>query len=118
VPCYQDFTDQFPEVTPRQFDFAVDRILHRAKTAPCSRHYWQTSLENFFANLAGETDAFLTDLALTLDGEDEADVNAILKEAAVERDLDYDRNVIARVINQANSRLRREAELQSELQLG
>jgi hypothetical protein len=119
LPCYEDFKNQFPDVTSRQFDFAIERILHRAKTTPCSPQYWQTSLGNFFANLAGETDVFLTDLVLLIGPDaDLGDVTARLKDEALDRDLYWNNDIFDRVLNQARSRWEREDAVQSALHLG
>jgi hypothetical protein len=119
VPCYENFKGQFPGVTTRQFDFAVERILHRAKTPPCSRFFWQTSLENFFANLPGETDAFLTDLALLAGPDtDLAEVAGRLKDGASDHDLHWNIDTLDRAIVQARSRFERDAAVRSELQVG
>jgi hypothetical protein len=119
LPRYENFKDQFRDVTPRQFDFAVERISHRAKTAPCSRLYWQTSLENFFANFAGETDAFLTDLVLLAGrGADLSEVVGRLKDEARDRDLHWNNDILDQAFAQARSRFERDAAVRSELQVG
>jgi hypothetical protein len=119
IPRYENFKDQLPDVTPRQFDFAVERIRHRAKTVPCSRHYWRISLQNFFADLAGETEVFLRDLVL-LDGPDAdlSDVVARLKDEACDRDLHWNIDILDRAIDQARSRFERDAAVRSELERG
>jgi hypothetical protein len=119
LPCFEDFQRQFPTVTPRQFSFASERILSRAKTEPCSRRYWQTSLENFFANLAGETELFLRDLVLLAGPDaDLAEVAGRLKDEACDRDLDWNNDILDRAIDQARSRFERDAAVRSELQRG
>ena len=120
LPCYENFKDQFPNITAAQFKFAVERILARAKTPPCTLSFWETSLPIFFSNLEAETDVFLTDLAREqlAEGKTLADVSAILKEAAAARELPYDHHVVDKALTQANSSLVRDAEIQAQVQLG
>lgn len=116
-PCYEDFKGQFPDVTSRQFAFAVERISSRAKTPPRSLQFWETSLRNFFADTEAESDLFLTERAIALfqSCASIGDVAESLKGEAAERDLAYGADLIDRVISHAIDRLERDRVLRSEL---
>jgi len=120
LPFYENFKDQFPDVTSRQFAFAVERISSRAKTPPRSLQFWQTSLANFFAGLEAEADLFLTGHAVVLfqSGASDVDVVRSLKDEASERDLADHASLIDRIICQALGRLERERLLLSGLGRG
>jgi hypothetical protein len=120
LPCYENFKDQFPGVTSRQFAFAVERISSRAKTPPRTLQFWPASLRNFFEEIEGETDLFLTDrvIALFHSGASLGDVAESLKGEAASRDLAYGADLIDRVIRQALGRIQRDAAVRSELQRG
>ena len=117
LPCYEDFKDQFPGVTSRQFAFAVERISSRAKTPPRTLQFWLTSLRNFFEDIEAETDLFLTDRAVALfqSGATIEDVAESLKGEAASRDLAYGADLIDRIMCQAVGRLERDRVLRSEL---
>lgn len=120
LPCFEDLKTQFPSTTERQFAFAIERILSRAKTPPRAQQFWQTSLRNFFADLEAETDLFLTGHALALfqSGASLGDVAESLKCEAAARDLTYGAELIDRVIGQASQRFKRDTLLRSELGVG
>jgi hypothetical protein len=120
LPCYENFKNQFPDVTSRQFAFAVERILSRAKTPPRAQQFWQTSLRNFFADLDAEADLFLTGHAVALFQSDTSDVDVArsLKDEASARDLADHASLIDRIICQALGRLNRDRAVRSELERG
>ena len=120
APCYENFKGQFPDVTATQFDFAVERILSRAKTTPRAQQFWLTSLRNFFEEIEAEADLFLTDRAVALfqSGASIGDVAESLKGEAAARDLAYGVDLIERVISQASQRFNRNRVLRSELEIG
>jgi hypothetical protein len=119
-PRYEDFKDKFAASTERQFAFAVERILSRAKTPPRTLRFWQTSLINFFADLEAETDLFLTGHAVARfqSGASIGDVAESLKGEAADWDLAYGADLIDRVISQASQRFDRERALRSGLEIG
>jgi hypothetical protein len=116
LPCYENFKDQFPGVTTRQFAFAVERISSRAKTPPRSQQFWQTSLTNFFAHIDAEADLFLTERAIALfqSGAPLGEVSASLKDEARARDLAFGPGLIDRIMCQAIDRVERDSLVRSE----
>jgi hypothetical protein len=120
LPCYENFKDQFPGVTSRQFAFAVERISSRAKTPPRTLQFWPVSLKNFFEHIEAEADLFLTDRAVALfhSGASFGDATESLKGEAAPRDLAYSKDSIDRVMSHALGRIQRDAAVRSELQRG
>lgn len=119
TPLYAELRNTYPDLTEKQFFWAVRQVEGRARTPPQHIGYWRKSLPRFFENLTVEVMSYLVETAVRLREQGVgADIASELYEAALVHDLDCGRGAIQDAIDAADARFARAATLASELRVG